>query len=128
MTVVVADTGTDQRDARTESSEQLRTRSTGAAVMPHLQDVPAPSVVGEDLQQLVLAILLEVTRQQGPLPAERQRQHDRCVVDGATGVRGDGRQPDERRPEDVDASGAQPEGLTLRHPHARDAMSFGSRS
>jgi hypothetical protein len=109
VAIVVVDTGADECEAGTKPCEKLRARGAGAAVMPHLQDVPAPSVVDEELEQLVLTILLEVASEQGPLPAERQRQDDRCVIDLATRRRCDSRQSGERWPEHLDTGSAQPE-------------------
>jgi hypothetical protein len=116
--VIVADARADERQPGPQTLEERLARGAGAAVVRHLQDVPAPPIVGEHGQQVVVTVLLQVARQEGALLTQSEREHDRGVVDGASGGRRPGGQAGERRPEHVYARLADREGIALRQAHA----------
>lgn len=60
MAVAVVDAGTDRRKARAQHVEQCSAGGGGAAVVGDLEQVPAPTVPRDDLQQIVVAVFLEV--------------------------------------------------------------------
>jgi hypothetical protein len=53
--------------------------------MSDLEQVPASAVARDGVQQVVVAILLQVAGEQGPLLTDAHGQHDGGVVDGAAG-------------------------------------------
>jgi hypothetical protein len=62
MTVPIVSTGADRREARAQHVEQRAAGSSGAAVVGDLEQIPAPTITRDDLQQVVVAVLFEVTR------------------------------------------------------------------
>lgn len=85
MPVRVARAAADDGEAWPEGLEEGHARSRGAAVVRDLQHVPAPSVAGQRLEEVAIAILLEIPGQERPLPAEADGQHDGGVIDAAAG-------------------------------------------
>jgi hypothetical protein len=82
MTVPIVSTGTDRREARAQHIEQWAAGSGGAAVVGDLEQIPTTAITRDDLQQVVVAVLFEVTRKQRSLATDAHREHDRGVVDG----------------------------------------------
>jgi hypothetical protein len=70
MAVVVAHPGADGGEAGTDGIEERTARGRAAAVVGDLQDVPAPAVRADDLQECGVTVLLEVAREQDALATD----------------------------------------------------------
>jgi hypothetical protein len=82
MTVPIVSTGADRCEAWTQHVEQWAAGSGGTAVVGDLEQIPAPAITRDGLQQVLVAVLFEVTRKQRSLATDVDREHDRGVVDG----------------------------------------------
>jgi hypothetical protein len=126
MPVVVADARADHRRARAQALQERGAGSTGAAVMGHLEQIPAAPIVADDREQVSIAVGLQVAGEEGALAAHAQREHDRGVVDGASRGGCHGGQRLERRPEHVHPRITKPEAVALGEADAADAEARGS--
>jgi hypothetical protein len=126
--VVVVLASADEGQSRSKALEERFAGRSGAAVMRHLQDVPATRPDAQHGEQVVVAVLLEVSGQEGPLPPEAERQHDGGVVHGAPDRWRHGRQDLQWWPQHVDPRGAEAEGVALREADTRHAEAFGGRT
>jgi hypothetical protein len=52
--------------------------------MGDLEQVPAPSVARDGLEDVLVVVVFEVPSEQGPLPPHAHSQYDGRAVDGAT--------------------------------------------
>jgi hypothetical protein len=96
--------------------------------MGDLQQVPASAIVRHGVEQVAVAVVLEIPREQDALAAQADREHDRGVVDGpAIGQEsvGDRRF---RGPEHVHAGLPQRERVSLGHTTSRDAEAHRRRT
>lgn len=82
MTVPIVSTGADRCEAWAQHVEQWAAGSGGTAVVGDLEQIPAPAITRDGLQQVVVAVLFEVTRKQRSLATDADREYDRGVVDG----------------------------------------------
>ena len=93
-----------------------------------LEQVPAASVLRDDLEQVGVVVVLEVTGEQDPLSADAYGEHQRGPVDGpAVGqdAIGDGVL---RWPEHLHAGVTEGEGVALRQAVTSDAVAPGRRT
>ncbi len=75
--------------------------------MRDLEQVPWLPVSRDRFEDVVVVVVLEVTRQQHTLPAQADREHDRGAVDGTTIREHTIRDGLSRWPEDVDTGAAE---------------------
>lgn len=125
MAIVIAGPGTDGGESWAQDLQQRATRSRGAAVVGDLEQVPAPAISLDHLQQVGIAVLLEITGEQDPLLAEPDAEHDGGVVDAATRAGGGRRQPIPRRPQHLDGGCTEREGRALEQADPTDVEPSG---
>jgi len=83
MAVPIVSTGADRREAWAQHVEQRAAGSGGTAVVGDLEQIPTTAITRDDLQQVVVAVLFEVTRKQRSLLTDAHCEHGRGVVDGS---------------------------------------------
>jgi hypothetical protein len=73
VAIGIARPAADHRDPGPEMLQERCARCGGAAVMRHLQHLPAAAVLRQRRQQVEVPVFLEVAGQQRPLPSEPDR-------------------------------------------------------
>jgi hypothetical protein len=125
MAVVVADPGADDRDTGTQCREERGAGGGRAPVVGDLEEVEPAGHLLDRIEERAIHVLLEVAREQEPLSADPDVEHDRRVVDLPPRVRRCLGDEPGRWPDDIGASVADRESVALREADDRDAVALG---
>jgi hypothetical protein len=128
MPVPVVRADTDHGEPWSEAVEKGSATGRGTAMVRDLEHVPASAIVGQQGQEVLVAVVLDIASEEHALPPDADSQHDRGVVDGSAIRQRDLWQPFARRPQDLDMGDPDIQLVALREADPSHAGACGGRA